>query len=183
MNSYETTAIEKEGTISDSKPPDPPDRGRASMEQIDKESGENTYYATNNPPSFKDMLTKPYSIAMNGESSKTTTVDSMEIGDDGSMDTDGSDIHLTKEEKQRIYEPWSYYHIIKIFERKLSHIYLKQRLATIWKVSEKIILIDLDHNYHIVKFLKEEIYTKHYNRDPGLSMASSCPPKDGTQIS
>ncbi|KAH0689869.1 hypothetical protein KY289_017227 [Solanum tuberosum] len=99
MNSYETPAFGKKGIISDSKPPDPPDMGKTSMEKIDKESGENTHYATNNPSSFKDMLTKPYSIAVIGESSKTTTVDSMEIGDDGFMDADGSDIHLTEETK------------------------------------------------------------------------------------
>ncbi|KAK4707390.1 hypothetical protein R3W88_033036 [Solanum pinnatisectum] len=82
------------------------------------------------------------------------------------MDADGSDIHLTEDEKQRIYKPWSYSVIIKIFGRKLSHIYLKQRLVAIWKVSEKIILIDLGHNCYIVEFLKEEKLHKTLQQGP-----------------
>ncbi|KAK6789819.1 hypothetical protein RDI58_013619 [Solanum bulbocastanum] len=71
-----------------------------------------------------------------------------------------------KKKKQRIYKPWTYSIIIKIFGRKLSHIYLKQRLAAMLKVSEKIILIDLGHNYYIVKFLKEENLHKTLQRGP-----------------
>ncbi|KAG5614429.1 hypothetical protein H5410_014253 [Solanum commersonii] len=73
-------------------------------------------------------------------------------------------ICLTDEEKKRIYQPWTYSIIIKnIFGKRISHQYLKRKLANLWRVSEDIVLIDLGHDYYIVKFYKE-----HYNMVLGL---------------
>lgn len=66
-------------------------------------------------------------------------------------------IMLTEIDKQRIYRPWIYSVIIKIQGKKLSHQYLKAKLRVLWNVSEKIILIDLGHDYHTVKFLKKKV--------------------------
>lgn len=47
-------------------------------------------------------------------------------------------IQLTEEEKQRIYRPRAHSVIIKLVGRKINHLYLKQRLMTMRKVSEEI---------------------------------------------
>ncbi|KAK6782534.1 hypothetical protein RDI58_020330 [Solanum bulbocastanum] len=65
-------------------------------------------------------------------------------------------ICLTDEERKRIYQPWTYSITIKIFGKRINHQYLKRKLANLWRVSEDIELIDLGHDYYIVKFYKEE---------------------------
>lgn len=40
--------------------------------------------------------------------------------------------------------------------KKLAHDYLKKKLISLWKPIEDLILIDLGHDYYIVKFLKED---------------------------
>ncbi|KAK6791468.1 hypothetical protein RDI58_010549 [Solanum bulbocastanum] len=69
---------------------------------------------------------------------------------------DDDNIHLSNDEMIRIYQPWSYSVIIKLMGKKMTHMYLKSRLTTLWKVREDILLIDLGYDYYTVKFLKEE---------------------------
>lgn len=66
------------------------------------------------------------------------------------------EIHLTKEYKQRIYKPLTYSIIIIVFRKKLVTYTQKNKLTTMWRVSEEIILIDLGFDCYIVNFYKEE---------------------------
>lgn len=67
-------------------------------------------------------------------------------------------INLSEEENARIQRLWSFYVIIKLLGRRMSHDYLKRRLSNLWKPTEEIVLIDLGFNYFIVKFLKKQKY-------------------------
>ncbi|KAG5620306.1 hypothetical protein H5410_005524 [Solanum commersonii] len=76
-------------------------------------------------------------------------------GEDTQMDylSEGNNrVSLTEEEKKRIYQPWSPI--------------LKKKLSLMWRVSEEIVLIDLGHDYFIVKFLKEENLHKSLQHGP-----------------
>lgn len=75
-------------------------------------------------------------------------------------------ISLTNEEKQRIYMPWKFSVIIKVLGKKLNRAYLKRKLATMWRLSEEITLIDLGHKYYIIKLLKEENTQKILQEGP-----------------
>lgn len=44
----------------------------------------------------------------------------------------------------------------------MTHMYLKNRLTTLWNVSEDILLIDLGYEYYTIKFLKEENMKKAF---------------------
>jgi len=89
--------------------------------------------------------------------------------EDGMEDTEKDEedrIYLSSEEKLRIYQPWAFSIIVKVFGKRISHQYLKKKLTILWKVSEEIILIDLGHDYFIVKFLKEENLQKKITKWP-----------------
>lgn len=77
-------------------------------------------------------------------------------------------VELSEEDKRRIYKPWNYSVIIKLTRKKLNHIYLRQKLTTLWRIIEEITLINLGHEYFIIKLLKEESTQRFYNRAPGL---------------
>lgn len=80
---------------------------------------------------------------------------------------DESHITLTtKEKKKKIYTPWNFSVIIQVFGKKLSHVYLKRKLTTMWRLTEKITLIDLGYEYFIVKLLKEENAQKILQQGP-----------------
>ncbi|KAK4710056.1 hypothetical protein R3W88_004569 [Solanum pinnatisectum] len=55
--------------------------------------------------------------------------------------------------------------IIKVMGKKISHLYLKNKLSLIWKLSEEIVLIDLGFDYYIV-FYKEENLHKMLQQGP-----------------
>ncbi|XP_009801431.1 uncharacterized protein [Nicotiana sylvestris] len=65
-------------------------------------------------------------------------------------------IHLTEEDKNRMYLPWRYSLIIKLLGKRIQHQYLKKKLQKMWKPSDNFPLIDLGSDYFIVKFNKEE---------------------------
>lgn len=75
-------------------------------------------------------------------------------------------IILTQEDKKYIYTPWNYSIIIKVFGKKINHMYLKRRLSLMWRLTEEIILIDLSYDYFIVKLLKEENAQKILQKGP-----------------
>ncbi|KAH0717053.1 hypothetical protein KY285_013084 [Solanum tuberosum] len=65
-------------------------------------------------------------------------------------------ISLSEDDKKRIYRSWVYSVIIKVLGKRINHQYLKKKLSSLWRAIEEIILIDLGHDYYIVKFMKEE---------------------------
>nr|XP_009794210.1 PREDICTED: uncharacterized protein LOC104241008 [Nicotiana sylvestris] len=75
-------------------------------------------------------------------------------------------IPLSPEEKERLYMPWKFSVIIKIFKRKMPHHMLRSRLINLWKPSEQLILVDLGWDFFIVKFSLEESMVKALHLGP-----------------
>ncbi|XP_019238197.1 PREDICTED: uncharacterized protein LOC109218299 [Nicotiana attenuata] len=69
-------------------------------------------------------------------------------------------IILSQEDKNRLYEPWRFSIIIKLFGKKMPHYLLRSKLVDLWNPSEQLILIDLGWDFFIVKFGKEENLVK-----------------------
>lgn len=69
-------------------------------------------------------------------------------------------ILLSPEDKERLYQPWKFSVIIKVFKRKMPHHMLRSKLIEIWKSSEELILIDLGWDFFIIKFNLEESMVK-----------------------
>lgn len=61
-------------------------------------------------------------------------------------------IDLTKDKKLHIYSPWQFLVILKVFEGKLAHCYLKTKLDALWKLSKPLCIIDLGHCFFTEKF-------------------------------
>ena len=77
--------------------------------------------------------------------------------DDIPLECDSDDdscptIHLTKEEKRRIRQPWRNSLIIKLFDRKLSYEILVRRLRSKWNLKGDIAFTDVGHAYYVVRF-------------------------------
>lgn len=113
--------------------------------------------------SFKSVLITP--VLLNTDSPDTDMDDSTDdtieaphaVDSRTSINIDTEDlVLLSAAEKERIYRPWCYSVIIKLLGKNISHEYLKRKLSLLWRPTEEIILIDLGHDYYIVKFLKEE---------------------------
>ncbi|XP_019239198.1 PREDICTED: uncharacterized protein LOC109219211 [Nicotiana attenuata] len=75
-------------------------------------------------------------------------------------------IPLSPEEKERLYQPWQFSVIIKVFKRKMPHHMLRSKLIELWKPSERLILIDLGWDFFIVKFNLEESMVKALHLGP-----------------
>ncbi|XP_019224695.1 PREDICTED: uncharacterized protein LOC109206329 [Nicotiana attenuata] len=69
-------------------------------------------------------------------------------------------IPLSPEDKERLYKPWKFSVIIKVFKRKMPHHMLRSKLIDLWKPSEQLIFIDLGWDLFIVKFSLEESMVK-----------------------
>ncbi|XP_019229741.1 PREDICTED: uncharacterized protein LOC109210738 [Nicotiana attenuata] len=65
-------------------------------------------------------------------------------------------IPLSQDNKNRLYLPWRYSVIIKVFMRKMPYHFLQSKLIELWKPSEQLILIDLGWDFYIVKFSLEK---------------------------
>lgn len=55
-------------------------------------------------------------------------------------------IHLTIEDKRRLYLPWKAFVIVKVFGKRLPYVYLRNKLQDLWKPSEPLTLIDLGND-------------------------------------
>lgn len=73
----------------------------------------------------------------------TTTLSNIDMSDEEIDPTPENSIPLTSSHKVKIYSPWQYSIIVKVFGRKVGHLTLKQKLQELWKPSESLSLIDL----------------------------------------
>ncbi|XP_019255157.1 PREDICTED: uncharacterized protein LOC109233748 [Nicotiana attenuata] len=118
------------------------------------------------PPqhSYKEMLLdKQVSNQTNYYDMDNKSIPQMDKG----KHIEGS-IPLSQEEKERLYMPWRYSVIIKIFKRKMPHHMLRSKLIDQWKPSEQLILIDLGWDFYIVKFSLEENMVKALHLGPSF---------------
>ncbi|PHU15780.1 hypothetical protein BC332_16985 [Capsicum chinense] len=65
-------------------------------------------------------------------------------------------IPITAADKSRLYSPWRNSLIIKVVGRKLGHQLLKSKLQNLWKSSEELPLMNLGHDYFLIKFTQEQ---------------------------
>lgn len=49
---------------------------------------------------------------------------------------DNATIDRSDEDKDRIYQPWQFSVIVKLFNRRLAHNYLRTKLQDTWKPTE-----------------------------------------------
>lgn len=128
-------------------PPEPPDHGTAM--DIEKNEGN----------SFRNvLLNKNKEINHSYNIYDGSLLDPQGIGEDA--------IALSDEDNRRIYQPWIHSVTIKLFGRKLTHVYLKNKLTDLWKVQENLDLIDLGNDYFIAKFSRPESTNKVLNEAP-----------------
>lgn len=80
------------------------------------------------------------------------------------MEDNSEPIILSQEQKLRIYHPWRFSIILKVFGKTIPHHVLKAKLQQLWTPTEQIILIDLGWEFFIVMFEKEENMTKALHR-------------------
>ncbi|KAF3613991.1 hypothetical protein FXO38_35930 [Capsicum annuum] len=126
-------------------PPDPPD-----PMEITNTSKEPNQESIEGKSSFKSILLNKanslngnYLSHHNGKMSQV----SEEIDDT---------IVLREKDKDRIYAPWRFSVIVKLFKKTLAHGYLRTKLLDLWKPSEPLILVDLGNGYYIAKFTNPE---------------------------
>lgn len=75
-------------------------------------------------------------------------------------------IHLSDEDKLRIYQPWQHSVVVKLFNKHLAHSYLKTKLADLWKPSEALTLTDLGCNFYIATFNRPKNMMKALHGGP-----------------
>ncbi|XP_019252867.1 PREDICTED: uncharacterized protein LOC109231679 [Nicotiana attenuata] len=132
-------------------PPEPPDKHN----QMDVEPVQPTH-------SYKEMLLdKPES-----HQSDYYEDDSRPSSDlDKGKHIEGP-IPLSHDDKKRLYLPWRYSVIIKVFKRKMSHHFFRSKLIELLKPSEQLISIDLGWDFYIVEFSLEENMVKVLHLGP-----------------
>lgn len=75
-------------------------------------------------------------------------------------------IPLSSSNKSRLYSPWTYSIIVKVFGRKVGHLSLKQKLQAMWKPTETLSLIDLGNDFFLIKYQNEENMNKALHEGP-----------------
>lgn len=75
-------------------------------------------------------------------------------------------IPISSSDKSRLYQPWQYSIIVKVYGRKVDHLSLKQKLQTMWKPTESLSLIDLGNEFFLIKYQKEENMNKALHNGP-----------------
>lgn len=75
-------------------------------------------------------------------------------------------INLTEEDKIRIYEPWKYSIVVKLFGKRMLHQYLKRKIQHLWRPTETFSVIDLGEDFFIIKFTKKENMEKALHQGP-----------------
>ncbi|KAF3614437.1 hypothetical protein FXO37_35945 [Capsicum annuum] len=117
---------------------------------------------TNDPPHIADP--KPTKLEMAFKAALLNEENSLNghylMGDNGKlplMPTEtGAIVLLSPEDKERIYAPWRFSVIVKLFKKRLPHIYLRNKLVELWKPTEPLTLIDLGNDFYIAKFSNPE---------------------------
>lgn len=65
---------------------------------------------------------------------------------------------MTKEEKIEARRPWKLSVIIKLVGRSIGYPFLLKKIQIVWKIQQKLSLIDLSNDFFIVKFTSEQDY-------------------------
>lgn len=75
-------------------------------------------------------------------------------------------VPISTDDKIRMYRPWQLSVIIKTFEANVGYKYLSKKLPELWQPSEPLALIDLGQDFFLIKFQKQENYSKAIHQVP-----------------
>ena len=75
-------------------------------------------------------------------------------------------IKLSKEDKQRIWSPWSKALIIKVYGRLVRYSFLQTRLLSMWKPKGRVDLVDLGKEFFLARFSVPEDYDGVLDKGP-----------------
>ncbi|XP_075112822.1 uncharacterized protein LOC142182352 isoform X2 [Nicotiana tabacum] len=81
-------------------------------------------------------------------------------------DEDDTFIPISTTDKARLYEPWKYSVIIKLFGRRIAHHLLQTKLIELWKPTEEFPIIDLGSDFFLIKFQQEDNMLKALQSGP-----------------
>nr|XP_016467815.1 PREDICTED: uncharacterized protein LOC107790404 [Nicotiana tabacum] len=141
-------------------PTKPPDIG--SM-QID-----DTNMLTQPPTFLQTLLTDKY--LMPAPTTQIPSLTTIDLTDEvlHNPTYDDTFIPITSTDKTRLYEPWKYSIIVKIFGKRITHQIMHDKLMSLWKPTEALPLIDLGSDFFLIKFQREENMHKALHGGPWL---------------
>ncbi|XP_019257748.1 PREDICTED: uncharacterized protein LOC109235961 [Nicotiana attenuata] len=127
---------------------EPPDMGSMQIDDIN---------STPQPKTFLQTLLLDKHLSPNTDNI-SSTIPTATLTDEVSLQADNDDnfIPISAHDKSRLYEPWKYSVIIKLFGRKIAHHILRNKLIDLWKPTEQLPLIDLGSVFFLIKYKKEE---------------------------
>lgn len=73
---------------------------------------------------------------------------------------------LTKTDKSRLYSPWQFFVIVKVFGKTIGHQILRNKITSLWKSAEVLPLIDLGFDFFLIKLQNKENMHKALHRGP-----------------
>ncbi|KAM3381618.1 hypothetical protein P3S68_007191 [Capsicum galapagoense] len=142
-------------TPSSESPPHPPDPWKLNKSTLSL--SEMTFKAA--LLNKTDSLNGDYLMRYNGKSPLVST----ETGDT---------VILSAEDKERIYAPWRFFVIVKLFKKGLANSYSRTKLVELWKSTELLTLIDLGNDFYIAKFTNSENMQKALHGGPWFVIGS-----------
>ena len=114
--------------------------------------------------SFKEALSSPFHPISSSEQPELLLNGVVEEVSDS--DTSIPSIVLSKEEFERIRNPWQNSLIVKLKGWRLGYTYLKDRLKNIWKLHSSFFSIDLGNHFFLLKFQDVVDLNKVLNEGP-----------------
>lgn len=109
------------------------------------------------PTFLQTLLTNKYlSPTLSNQQSSINTADLSDEIIPNNIDED-TFIPITSNDKSRLYEPWKYSVIIKIFGRKIVHHILRNKLLALWKPTEDLPIFDLGLIFSLSNIKKKKI--------------------------
>lgn len=166
--------------------------GESELEDIEEDMEDSTKGRTDEAPSFRDMVVNEGEDTRVPESIDIPNTDNaidvlLDKEDDEEKDELCPEIQLSREEKERLYKPWSRSLLIKLMGKTIGYTYLLQRIKELWKPTSPIDIISIENRFYLVKFNSADDYehtllerpwviTNHY-----LTIRRWCPEFDHFQ--
>ncbi|KAI7985130.1 Uncharacterized protein LOK49_LG14G02120 [Camellia lanceoleosa] len=114
--------------------------------------------------SFKEALSSPFHLI--SSTKQPDLPPNVVVEEVSNSDSSIPSIALSKEEIDRIRNPWQNSLIVKLMGRSLGYTYLMDRLKNIWKLNSTFIGIDLGNHFFLMKFQDVADLNKVLNEGP-----------------
>lgn len=151
---------------------DPPDHLPMQLDALSPNPTKPYFLTTLLTPSSTDLLPPntqaiPLDLDLNDESDNPYDIDDF--------------IPLTDTDKARLYTPWKFYIIVKLFGKPIGHQLLKNKLQTLWCSTEPINLIDLGHVFSLSNLSMETTFYMLSTMAHGLFLVILLQYEDGSR--